>query len=82
MPDDYELFDKNGEDRDPAAQLTPEHSQLLDEAAAGAGVAAGTPRVVFGEACRLSEMRRRALGIDFRQIPYDIRARQEAPAWR
>jgi adenine-specific DNA-methyltransferase len=45
-------------------------------------VAAGTPRVVFGEACRLSEMRRRALGIDFRQIPYDIRARQEAPAWR
>jgi len=31
---DYELFDKNGEDRDPAAQLTPEHSQLLDEAAA------------------------------------------------
>ena len=23
-----------------------------------------------------------ALGIDFRQIPYDIRARQEAPAWR
>ena len=40
------------------------------------------PWVVFGEACRLSELRRRALGIDFRQIPYDIRARQEAPAWR
>ncbi|WP_297365970.1 site-specific DNA-methyltransferase [Thauera sp.] len=62
--------------------LTSAVAALLDEAAAGAGVAAGTPRVVFGEACRLSEMRRRALGIDFRQIPYDIRARQEAPAWR
>lgn len=62
--------------------LTSAVAALLDEAAADAGVAAGTPRVVFGEACRLSEMRRRALGIDFRQIPYDIRARQEAPAWR
>lgn len=62
--------------------LTSAVAALLDEAAAGAGVAAGTPRVVFGEACRLSEMRRRALGIDFRQIPYDIRVRQEAPAWR
>ncbi|MCK6397416.1 site-specific DNA-methyltransferase [Thauera aminoaromatica] len=62
--------------------LTSAVAALLDEAAAGAGVAAGMPRVVFGEACRLSEMRRRALGIDFRQIPYDIRARQEAPAWR
>lgn len=62
--------------------LTSAVAALLDEAAAGAGLAAGTPRVVFGEACRLSEMRRRALGIDFRQIPYDIRARQEAPAWR
>ena len=62
--------------------LTSAVAALLDEAAAGAGVAAGTQRVVFGEACRLSEMRRRALGIDFRQIPYDIRARQEAPAWR
>jgi len=62
--------------------LTSAVAALLDEAAAGAGVAAGTPRVVFGEACRLSEMRRRALGIDFRQIPYDIRARQEAPTWR
>ncbi|HRP24450.1 site-specific DNA-methyltransferase [Thauera sp.] len=62
--------------------LTSAVAALLDEAAAGAAVAAGTPRVVFGEACRLSEIRRRALGIDFRQIPYDIRARQEAPAWR
>lgn len=62
--------------------LTSAVAALLDEAAAGAGVAAGMPRVVFGEACRLSELRRRALGIDFRQIPYDIRARQEAPAWR
>ena len=62
--------------------LTSAVAALLDEAASDAGVAAGTPRVVFGEACRLSEMRRRALGIDFRQIPYDIRARQEAPAWR
>jgi adenine-specific DNA-methyltransferase len=62
--------------------LTSAVAALLDEAAADAGVVAGTPRVVFGEACRLSELRRRALGIDFRQIPYDIRARQEAPAWR
>ena len=62
--------------------LTSAVAALLDEAAERAGVAAGTPRVVFGEACRLSELRRRALGIDIRQIPYDIRARQEAPAWR
>jgi len=62
--------------------LTSAVAALLDETAERAGVAAGTPRVVFGEACRLSEMRRRTLGIDFRQIPYDIRARQEAPAWR
>ena len=62
--------------------LTSAVAALLDEAAERAGLAAGMPRVVFGEACRLSEMRRRALGIDFRQIPYDIRARQEAPAWR
>ncbi len=62
--------------------LTSAVAALLDETAERAGVAAGTPRVVFGEACRLSELRRRALGIDFRQIPYDIRARQEAPAWR
>lgn len=31
--------------------------------------------VVFGESCRLSPQRRAALAIEFRQIPYDIRAR-------
>jgi adenine-specific DNA-methyltransferase len=30
--------------------------------------------VVFGESCRLSPQRRAALGIEFKQIPYDIRA--------
>lgn len=31
--------------------------------------------VIYGEASRLAEARRRALGIAFRQIPYDIRMR-------
>jgi adenine-specific DNA-methyltransferase len=33
------------------------------------------PRVVFGESCRLSAQRLKANGIEFKQIPYDIRAR-------
>lgn len=33
------------------------------------------PRVVYGESCRLSPARLKALGIAFKQIPYDIRAR-------
>jgi len=33
------------------------------------------PRVIYGEACRLSEDTRRALGITFKQTPYDIKAR-------
>ena len=33
------------------------------------------PRVVYGESSRLSPARLKALGITFRQIPYDIRAR-------
>ncbi len=32
-------------------------------------------RVVYGESCRLSPARLKALGIVFKQIPYDIRAR-------
>ncbi len=42
----------------------------LDAVAPHAG-----PRVVYGESCRLSPARLRALGIAFKQIPYDIRAR-------
>ena len=33
------------------------------------------PRVIYGESCRLSPARLQALGIVFKQIPYDIRAR-------
>jgi adenine-specific DNA-methyltransferase len=33
------------------------------------------PRVIYGESCRLSPARLKALGIAFKQIPYDIRAR-------
>ena len=33
------------------------------------------PRVIYGESCRLSPARLKALGIVFKQIPYDIRAR-------
>ena len=33
------------------------------------------PKVVYGESCRLSPVRLKALGITFKQIPYDIRAR-------
>lgn len=33
------------------------------------------PRVIYGESCRLSPTRLKALGIVFKQIPYDIRAR-------
>ena len=33
------------------------------------------PRVVYGESCRLSPARLKALGIAFKQIPYGIRAR-------
>ena len=33
------------------------------------------PKVVYGESCRLSPARLKALGITFKQIPYDIRAR-------
>ena len=32
-------------------------------------------RVIYGESCRLSPARLKALGIVFKQIPYDIRAR-------
>ncbi|CAG0944017.1 MAG: hypothetical protein EFKGCFLK_01844 [Rhodocyclaceae bacterium] len=31
--------------------------------------------VVYGEAARMAEARRRSLGIEFRQIPYDVRMR-------
>lgn len=31
--------------------------------------------VIYGEASRLPEARRRALGVEFRQIPYDVRMR-------
>ena len=33
------------------------------------------PRVVYGESSRLSPARLKALGVTFKQIPYDIRAR-------
>ena len=42
----------------------------LDEWAPHAG-----PRVIYGESSRLSPARLKALGITFKQIPYDIRAR-------
>ena len=31
--------------------------------------------VIYGEASRMPEARRKSYGIDFRQIPYDIRMR-------
>jgi adenine-specific DNA-methyltransferase len=46
----------------------------LDELSAKAAPHAG-PRVVYGESSRLSPARLKALGIVFKQIPYDIRAR-------
>lgn len=33
------------------------------------------PRLIYGEACRLSDAKRRQLNIEFRQIPYEIRMR-------
>jgi adenine-specific DNA-methyltransferase len=33
------------------------------------------PRVIYGEACRLSPTRLKSLGVTFKQIPYDIRMR-------
>ncbi len=33
------------------------------------------PKVIFGEACRLSADRLKQEGITFRQIPYEIKAR-------
>ena len=38
--------------------------------------------VIYGETSRLGEARLQEAAVSFRQIPYDIRARQEAPAWR
>jgi adenine-specific DNA-methyltransferase len=40
-----------------------------------AGGGFGGPLVVYGEASRLSEARLRAEGINFKQTPYDVRAR-------
>jgi hypothetical protein len=31
------------------------------------------PKVIYGEACRISPVRRRELNLDFKQIPYDIK---------
>ena len=33
------------------------------------------PKVIYGEACRLGSVRLKALGITFKQTPYDIKAR-------
>jgi adenine-specific DNA-methyltransferase len=33
------------------------------------------PRIIYGEACRLSAQRMKQLGVTFKQIPYDIRMR-------
>jgi adenine-specific DNA-methyltransferase len=33
------------------------------------------PRIIYGEACRLSAQRLKQLGVTFKQIPYDIRMR-------
>jgi adenine-specific DNA-methyltransferase len=33
------------------------------------------PRIIYGEACRLSAPRQKQLGVTFKQIPYDIRMR-------
>ena len=33
------------------------------------------PRVIYGEACRLSAARLKAMNVTFKQIPYDIRTR-------
>lgn len=35
----------------------------------------GGPKVIYGEACRLSAARLAALGITFKQTPYDVKAR-------
>jgi adenine-specific DNA-methyltransferase len=43
---------------------------ILDTLPAHAG-----PRIIYGEACRLSPARLRQLGVTFKQIPYDIRMR-------
>jgi adenine-specific DNA-methyltransferase len=50
--------------------LTGPLLKTLDERLPHAG-----PRVIYGESCRLSAARLKALGIVFKQIPYDIRAR-------
>ena len=50
--------------------LTGPLLKTLDERLPHAG-----PRVIYGESCRLSATRLKALGIVFKQIPYDIRAR-------
>jgi adenine-specific DNA-methyltransferase len=54
--------------------LTSALLAALDEFASHSGVHAKS-RVVFGESCRLSAQRLKANGIEFKQIPYDIRAR-------
>jgi adenine-specific DNA-methyltransferase len=33
------------------------------------------PRVIYGEACRLSAQKLKQLNVVFKQIPYDIRMR-------
>ena len=50
--------------------LTGPLLKTLDEGSPHAG-----PRVIYGESCRLSPARLKALDIVFKQIPYDIRAR-------
>ncbi len=45
-------------------------SSVLDTLPAHTG-----PRIIYGEACRLSPSRLRQLGVTFKQIPYDIRTR-------
>jgi adenine-specific DNA-methyltransferase len=34
-----------------------------------------TGQVIYGEACRLSAVRLKELGITFKQTPYDVKAR-------
>ena len=54
--------------------LTAALLAALDEFAPHTAVHANS-RVIFGESCRLSAQRLKANGIEFKQIPYDIRAR-------
>jgi adenine-specific DNA-methyltransferase len=53
----------------------PQGGNVLTAAVLAALPEHAGPKVIYGESCRLSPPRLKALGIVFKQIPYDIRAR-------